>query len=270
MAVLPSILIWLALSTAVEPAANEGSGYRPSGSPDELVDLGLLARLRDPRIRPIALGEPKLTESGGGIAEVTGPGIIERIVLNVSRPLPERFDPANIRLKVYRDGRKEPALDLSIQDLFGGRHPHFPRPLVGHAAGGLYSYVPIAFRDGCRIVLDGPHSSVYRAQVSGIALPEATDVTPFQDNLSPAEQANLDQAAAMWSKPADRVASIGVQTETSDYVVDGAAEHPTFPPAGRSAHDPIAGDHAGSRHQRRLARCPFEAPLGAGRPRRRR
>jgi hypothetical protein len=223
MAVMPSILIWLALTAAVEPSASEGSGYRPSGSPDELVDLGLLARLRDPRTRPIAFGESKPSAPGGGIAEVAGPGIIQRIELTVSRLLPESFDPANVRLKVYRDGRKKPALDLSILDLFGGRHPHFPRPLVGHAAGGLYSYVPIAFRNGCRIVLDGPHSWLYRAQVSGIALPDATDVTPFEEHVSSAEQVRWDQAAALWSKPENLVASHGVRTESSDYVADGAA-----------------------------------------------
>ena len=49
------------------------------------MDPGLLARLRDPRIRPIAFGEPKSIAADGGIAEVAGPGMIQRIVLNVSR-----------------------------------------------------------------------------------------------------------------------------------------------------------------------------------------
>ncbi len=187
------------------------------------MDPGLLARLRDPRIRPIAFGEPKTIAADGGIAEVAGPGVIQQIVLNVPAHLPERFSLRNIRLKIYLDRRAEPALDLPIPDLFSGLHPHFPRPLVGHAAGGYYSYVPIAFRDGCRMKLDGPHAGRLRARLSGIALPEATDVTSFQEDLSSADQVQLDQAAAVWSKPGDRIASLGAPTESSDFVVDGAA-----------------------------------------------
>ena len=61
-----------------------------------------------------------------------------------------------------------------------------------------------------------------RARLSGIALPEATDVTSFQENLSSADQVQLDQAAAVWSKPEDLVASHRRATESSDFVVDGA------------------------------------------------
>ena len=96
MAVVPSLLVWLVLSTTVQPVAGAGSGYVPTGSLDDLVDLGVLARLRDPRIRPIAIGpngttrlqgrttsvdEPRPLGPGGLIAEIAGPGIVQRIAL---------------------------------------------------------------------------------------------------------------------------------------------------------------------------------------------
>ncbi len=58
------------LSTAVQPAAGAGSGYVPTSSLDDLADLGTLARLRDPRIRPLVIGPESATRA----QEQTSPG----------------------------------------------------------------------------------------------------------------------------------------------------------------------------------------------------
>ena len=250
MPILPSLLVWLALAPVVEPAAGGGSGYRPSGSLDELVDLGLLSRLRDPRIRPIGVDIQRTVsrdarKSGddagrsgahGGtmVANFAGPGIVQRIWLSDPPEEPGRPDGAQDRLRIYLDGRQQPVLDLALEDLADGRHPHFPRPLAGRAAGGVFSYVPIAFRSGCRIVLDGPRACLDRAQVSAIALPDAAGLLPFQEEPSPSERAQLERAVAAWSKPQDLVSTDRVATESSEYIVDGIARstHRFLMPAG--------------------------------------
>src|SRR5262249_29907188 len=131
-------------------------------------------------------------------------------------------------------GRRRPALDLAVEDLAAGRHPHFPRPLAGRVASGVFSDVPIAFRSGCRIVLDGPHACSDPAQLSAIALPDAVGITSFQEELSPTERAQLGRAVTGWSKPQGLVAPDRVATETSEYLVDGIARstHRFLMPAG--------------------------------------
>jgi hypothetical protein len=84
------------------------------------------------------------------------------------------------------------------------------------------------------MTLDGPHSGLYRAQVSGIALPDAAGVTSFREGLSLAERAQLERVVATWTSPQDLVAPDRLPTETSEYVVDGIARntHRFLLPAG--------------------------------------
>jgi hypothetical protein len=237
MSVVPPLLVWLALAAAVEPADGDGSGFRPTGSLDELVDLGLLARLRDPRVRPLAIeAGPRRPGTGGGVvlAEIAGPGVVQRIEWIGPGGYRTDPDPAQDRLKIYLDGGEQPALEMSRADLAAGRHPHFPRPLAGRVAGGVYSDVPIAFRAGCRIVADGPAAATWTARVSGVALPDASGITPFRERLSPEGRAQLERAVATWSRPEDPAAPERMSVETCEYNVDGVARsiHRFLLPAG--------------------------------------
>ena len=208
-------------------------------------------------------GEPKPVKPGESlIAAIAGPGIVQRIALIGPNRPPRNFNRAGIRLKVYLDRREEPALVLAIEDLIAGRNPRFPKPLVVETDDGLISHVPIVFRDGCRLTLDGKHSWLYQAQVSGIMLPAATGISSFQEELSPEDRVRIEEAVAIWSKPEDLTAPDRLATEKSEFAVDGIAEFPSLPDARRSAHDPLPGDRAGTRHGRRLARRAPEAAVG--------
>jgi Protein of unknown function (DUF2961) len=229
MAVLPSLMVWLALITAGEPTPGEGSGYRPSGSLDELTDAGQLARIRDPRIRPIVIGTKGSPGGLGGasggsvVAEIEGPGIVQRIAFALPKDPPPTFKRSEIRLKVYLDGNPQPELVVSLEDLAAGRHLHFPRPLVGETDVELFSFVPIGFRNGCRLMLDGPHSSRCPVLVSGIALPDARGITSFRSDLTVDNRARLEKAVAIWSKPEGLYPADSGSNETSDFIVDGIA-----------------------------------------------
>jgi hypothetical protein len=71
-------------------------------------------------------------------------------------------------------------------------------------------------------------------QVSAIALPDAAGLTPFQEEPSLRERAQLERAVAAWSKPQDLVSPDRVPMETSEYIVDGIARnsHRFVMPAG--------------------------------------
>jgi hypothetical protein len=212
-------LVFSVLLQAAGPQETGSAGYRPSGSLADLYDLGRLALLRDPAVRVLGFSSSsraggddvshdcggfriRLEDGNAVLAEVPGPGIIQRIwFANPIGEQPGRLAPENEHLRVYVDGRSDPALDVPLNDLFLGKHPRFPRPLVEAGSRGFACYVPIAFRDGCKIVLDGPAVRTY--QINMITLPGAEGVTSFASNLAPDDRRELDRAVRFWSRPGD-------------------------------------------------------------------
>jgi hypothetical protein len=186
------------LLPAVDPSATGRTGYRPSGLLVESEDLGRLALLRDPRVRPFefrSIGDGVRREEGWKgivLAEVEGPGIIQCLAL---RPDPG----AEVRLRIEADGRDAPMLDVSLADMVGGQHPHFPFPLVGRGEAGAWSFVPIAFRSGCKVFATGLGRGPFA--VSGVMLPSAEGVVSFAERTSPADRARLARAAGRWAHP---------------------------------------------------------------------
>ena len=136
-------------------ARSTTSGFVPSGSPEVLWNLGLLARLRDPAVQ--AVGFSSYDRTGGNndgfngtysklrvekgdsvLAETSGPGIIQRIwFTHTSGEKPGLLDGKQEHLKIYLDGSDRPALDIPLEQVFSGTHPHFPRPLVFEGSGDM-------------------------------------------------------------------------------------------------------------------------------------
>ena len=118
----------------------------------------------------------------GVIFEESGPGAITRIwmttgVSGVSVPL----DPS-IRIRFYLDGEQTPRIDLALPELFNGTVPPFLPPLVGdrsQSSGGNYSYVPIAYQDGCRVSLVGAETAKLWFQFTYHRLPSDSVVSSF-------------------------------------------------------------------------------------------
>ena len=117
----------------------------------------------------------------GVIFEETGAGAITRIWMTMGFGVSEPLNP-KIRLRIYVDGAETPVVDLPLPDLFGGKSAPFLPPLVGErldSSGGNFSYVPIPYREGCRVSLVGAHRERIWFQFGFHRLAEAGDVKTF-------------------------------------------------------------------------------------------
>jgi hypothetical protein len=95
----------------------------------------------------------------GVIFEEAGAGAITRIWMTSStgNGMSVPLDP-KVRVRFYFDGEELPRIDRPLADLFSGLQPPFLPPLVGDrltSSGGYFSYLPLAYRNGCRVTLEG-------------------------------------------------------------------------------------------------------------------
>jgi hypothetical protein len=242
MPLVPLLAFLLAPSGAEQPAGSppaQSIGFHPTGSPVELYDLGLLARLRGPGVEPVGFSSydrtggnndgfsgtySKLRSEAGNsvLAEVPGPGIVQRIwFTHTSGEKPGLLDHRAEHLKLYFDGREKPALDIPLEQLFAGTHPHFPRPLVSEGSGGFVCYVPMPFRNGCKIVVEGLGVRFY--QVDLVKLPPDASVRSFTDEPSAGVLSELARAASIWSRTEEYEKTELSSAELATYKIQGLA-----------------------------------------------
>ncbi|MFO0892246.1 MAG: DUF2961 domain-containing protein [Isosphaeraceae bacterium] len=222
------------------PSRSQAShgGFRPRGSAAELHDLGLLGRLRDPGVQTISFSSydrkggnndgfagtySKLRVEGGDsvLAEVAGPGVIQRIwFTHTSGERPGLLEGKREHLRIYLDQEVVPVLDLPLEELFSGTHPRFPRPLVLEGSGGYVSYVPIPFRAGCKVVVEGQGVRFY--QINICTLPPDAEILTFPREPDPDQLRELAKAAALWSAP-EKHEVPGSGADLARYLVDGVA-----------------------------------------------
>jgi len=147
---------------------------------------------------------------GGGIirtegeqsvfAEMEGPGCIWRIWSATVKAG---------HVRIYLDGATEPAVDLPFTGYFDGQHAPFTRPMLVHttAANGYNNYTPIPYQKSCKIVADPGWGQYY--QFVYTTFPKGTQVPTFSRELSPADNATLDQADRRLRNSGPRETSAG-------------------------------------------------------------
>jgi hypothetical protein len=142
----------------------------------------------------------KIRVEGGNavIAEMDGPGCIQRIWFTHSEyGKPGLLNLKNEHVRIYLDGEETPALDVPLEDVFSGKLEGFPKPLVGESQGGYYCYVPIPYRKGCKVVVDGTgvrfYQIGYRAFAAGDGFPT------FQNPPTALQKESLAAAVKVWS-----------------------------------------------------------------------
>lgn len=128
------------------------------------------------------------------IADLKGPGIIYRIWTPT---------PTDRPLEFYIDGETTPRITLPFEDLFSGRVAPFIPPLCNHGLGGYYCYLPIAYRDSCKIVYRGP--VIQFLQINHVTLPAGQTVESFQQS-SEAVRRTQSIAAGLLGKPGSDIA----------------------------------------------------------------
>ena len=125
------------------------------------------------------------------IFEAAGKGVIERIWTPT---------PTDDTLDFYFDGSKEPSYSIRFRDLFSGNIFPFVAPVVGSKVGGFYSYLPIPFSNGCKIVFRGPKILFHQIQYRKYA--DKYNVKTFNPRFTQPEKDLLQRIANLWNKKA--------------------------------------------------------------------
>ena len=120
------------------------------------------------------------------LADLKGPGVIYRVWTPT---------PTEDVMEFLFDGENKPRVEVKFRDLFLGRHPAFPRPLVGFGAGGYYCYVPMPFAKSCVVRVRAPKVQFY--QINYALYGPESPVTTFEPEASAADLARRDQAGEL-------------------------------------------------------------------------
>ena len=140
----------------------------------------------------------RLEDGCSVLAEMSGPGVIQRIWFTHSLHKKDGLlELKQEHIKIYVDGSDTPALDVPLEDLFNGKLPQFPKPLAGSAIGGFYSYVPIPYKDGCKVLVEGDAVKFYHITYS--EFPSSEGIESFSMQMSPQKSKQLANAVKAWS-----------------------------------------------------------------------
>jgi len=117
-------------------------------------------------------------------AEIEGPAVIWRIWSALAN---------QGHVKIYLDGKEQPAVDLPFDGYFNCENEPFTRPALVHTtARGRNCYVPIPFKKSCKIVGEGDWGRYYHFTYT--TYPKGTILPTFKRGLSAAESKALDEA----------------------------------------------------------------------------
>lgn len=104
----------------------------------------------------------RLEEGNSVLAEMEGAGCIKRIWFTHSAKEDGLLNCKGEHIRIYIEGDEKPVLDVELEKLFSGELEQFPKPFVGCGLGGFYCYVPIAYNNGCKVVVDGDGVRFYQ------------------------------------------------------------------------------------------------------------
>ena len=121
------------------------------------------------------------------VFEAAGKGVIERIWTPT---------PTEDTLDFYFDGVQAPSYSIKYRDLFSGNVFPFVSPVVGHKVGGFYSYLPIPFNNGCKIVFRGKKILFHQFQYRKYG--ESYAVETFNPSFSEQTKKTLQDVVSLW------------------------------------------------------------------------
>ena len=189
-----------ACSKTAAPPAPPGAVPGAAVGIDELVRLDLLPQFK----RSVEVGLVSSYDRTGGnddgfsgkysfirreaeglvLADLVGPGAIYRI---------HTPTPTNDTIEFYFDGETRPRLSLKVIELFDGSRPPFLAPVAGWGVGGYTSYVPLTFRESCKVVVKAASFQFY--DINYAVFPAGADVRTYEDPPSPEFMVRVGRAA---------------------------------------------------------------------------
>lgn len=137
------------------------------------------------------------------LADLKGPGVIHRIWTPT---------PTDDVLEFLFDGETQPRVEVRMRDLFLGKYPAFPRPLVGTGVGGYYCYVPLPFAKSCIVRLRAPRMQFY--QINYAIHDPGTPITTYTAEPSDEYQKLLKQTCALFSQAGSDISAFTASPKT--------------------------------------------------------
>lgn len=143
------------------------------------------------------------------LADLTGPGYISRFWFTGA-------DDGKQRFRFYFDGEREPSLELTLDDLTGGRAPFLP-PLAIYENFCWYSYIPIPYAKRLVVMTqeggykEGGWPRLFY-QINYSTLPKDTKVNRFSCDVTEAQKARLQALLDAWSRGAIPGDASGLKT----------------------------------------------------------
>jgi len=138
------------------------------------------------------------------IAELKGSGVIQRI----STPTPSEDT-----IQFYMDGEKKPRIEMKFIDLFSGEKYPFLRPVVGNEVGGYYCYLPIPYKNSCKIVLKGKRMQFFQIQYRELGIGQT--VSSFPLKFSKVEDEALSTVLKVWKNSGENILSSLPETKNN-------------------------------------------------------
>jgi hypothetical protein len=102
------------------------------------------------------------------IADLQGPGVISRVWTPTPTDEPIEF---------YFDGETEPRVKMKYRELFEGAKAPFLPPIASFGSGGFYSYLPMPYKNSCKVIIRAPRVQFY--QINYATYPAGAQIESF-------------------------------------------------------------------------------------------
>ncbi|HVF44152.1 MAG TPA: glycoside hydrolase family 172 protein [Pyrinomonadaceae bacterium] len=211
-----SLLTFVTLAALSCACAARAFAQAPPPRPgvEELYRLDALPSFK----RSIAVGSVSSYDRGGGnddgfrgtysfvrkepgglvIADLKGPGVIYRIWTPT---------PTDDIVEFYFDGEPNARISLPFRDLFSGRRFPFLPPVAAFGAGGFYSYVPIAYKESCKVVVKAENIQFY--QINYATYPADAGVESYKSEASDEFKRSLERARKFFDSSGSDLSAYG-------------------------------------------------------------
>ncbi len=207
-------LAFLILAASVMPARSQSAvvQVKPLTAIEQLYRLDALPRFK----QSVKIGSVSGYDRSGGnddgfsgkysfirreavglvIADLKGPGVITRIWTPT---------PTDDMAEFYFDGETTPRISVKFRDLFSGQQYPFLAPVSGIGAGGFYSYVPVPYKESCKVVIKAERVMFY--QINYATYPVGSQIESYAASPSNEFKEHLEKVRTLFASSGRDISS---------------------------------------------------------------